>query len=84
MDAKILSSSAYTVSINTSVDDHRAVTVSGAVDDSQRWDLSPIGTVCSLRHKSSGRFLEATLDGDFQIVTRPQGSDQQTWRLGEP
>ena len=33
---------------------------------------------------SSGQFLEATLNGDFQVVTRQPGSDQQTWRIGGP
>jgi len=23
------------------------------------------------------------LDGDFDVVTRPLGSDQQTWRVGD-
>ena len=68
----------------TSEDDHRAVTVPGAFDDSQRWDVSPIGTVCSLRHKSSGRFLDAheIAELDFRLVTRAmQGNATQRWVL---
>ena len=79
-----LSSGRFLDAHETSVDDHRAVTVPGAVDDSQRWDLTPIGTVCSLRHKSSGRFLDAheIADFDFRLVTRPmQGNATQRWVL---
>ena len=79
-----LSSGRFLDAHETSVDDHRAVTVPGAVDDSQRWDLTPIGTVCSLRHKSSGRFLDAheIAEFDFRLVTRPmQGNPTQRWVL---
>jgi hypothetical protein len=79
-----LSSGRFLDARETSVDDHRAVTVPDGLDDSQRWDLSPIGTVCSLRQKSSGRFLDAheIVDFDFRLVTRPmQGNSTQRWVL---
>jgi hypothetical protein len=79
-----LSSGRFLDAHETSVEDHRAVTVPGAADDRQRWDLSPIGTVCSLRHKSSGRFLDAheIVDFDFRLVIRPmQGNSTQRWVL---
>ena len=40
------------------------------------------GGFVTIQQVSSGRFLEATLDGDFNVVTRQPGSDQQTWRVG--
>ncbi len=33
---------------------------------------------------ASGRFLEATVDGDFIVVTRQAGDSEQTWRIGCP
>ena len=55
-------------------------------NDTQRWSLVGFGGgFFTIQQVSSGRFLEATLDGDFQVVTRPgPGNDQQTWRLGDP
>ncbi len=65
--------------------DFRVVTRPQQDNDTQRWRVQDFGGgFITIQHLSSGRFLEATLDGDFQVVTRPQGSDQQTWRLGDP
>lgn len=49
-----------------------------------RWILSPIGAVCTLRQVSSGRFMEAYPSGenDSAVVTRPeQGDATQRWIL---
>ena len=64
--------------------DFRVVTRPQQNNDTQRWRLFGFGGgFFTIQQVSSGRFLEATLDGDFQVVTRPSGSDQQTWRLGD-
>jgi ABC transporter substrate binding protein len=37
----------------------------------------------TIQQVSNGRFLETTLDGDFEVVTRPgPDNNQQVWRLG--
>ncbi len=65
--------------------DFRVVTRPQQDNDTQRWRVQNFGGgFVTIQHVSSGRFLEATLDGDFQVVTRPQGSQQQEWRLGDP
>ena len=64
----------------------RVVTRPQQNNDTQRWRLFDFGGgFFTVQQVSSGRFLEALLDGDFQVVTRPgSGSNQQTWRLGDP
>ena len=63
----------------------RVVTRPQQNNDTQRWRLFDFGGgFCTIQQVSSGRFLEVTLDGDFQVVTRPASSDQQTWRRGRP
>jgi Ricin-type beta-trefoil lectin domain-like len=65
--------------------DFRVVTRPQQDNDTQRWRVQNFGGgFVTIQHVSSGRFLEATLDGDFQVVSRPQGSQQQEWRLGDP
>ena len=65
--------------------DFRVVTRPQQDNDTQRWRVQNFGGgFVTIQHVSSGRFLEATLDGDFQVVTRPPGSQQQEWRLGDP
>ena len=56
------------------------------VNDTQRWILLDFGgNFFTIQQVSSGRFLEATLDGDFQVVTRAAADSNQTiWRLGTP
>ena len=46
-----------------------------------RGRLLAIWNVDDLRTPGS---LEATVDGDFTVVTRPLGSTEQTWRVGDP
>jgi hypothetical protein len=41
------------------------------------------GGFFQIQHVSNGRFLEATLDGDFQVVTGPAGNNQTIWRQGD-
>ena len=65
--------------------DFRVVTRPQQDNDTQRWRIQNFGGgFVTIQQVSSGRFLEATLDGDFNVVTRPQGSDLQTWRVGDP
>ena len=65
--------------------DFRVVTRPQQDNDTQLWRIQDFGGgFVTIQQVSSGRFLEATLDGDFNVVTRPQGSDQQTWRVGDP
>lgn len=62
----------------------RVVTRAQQNNDTQLWRVQEFGGgFVTIQQVSSGRFLEATLTGDFQVVTRPQGSDQQTWRVGD-
>jgi len=64
--------------------DFRVVTRPQQDNDTQRWRVQDFGGgFVTIQQVSSGQFLEATLDGDFNVVTRPQGSDQQTWRVGD-
>lgn len=54
-------------------------------DTTQHWRVTDLGgDVSTIQQVSSGRFLEATLDGDFNVVTRPVVSNEQTWRIGNP
>jgi Matrixin/Putative peptidoglycan binding domain/Ricin-type beta-trefoil lectin domain-like len=62
--------------------DFRLVTRTAQNNDTQRWDLAPVGAVYVIRQKSSGRFLDAheTDDNDFRLVTRDaQGDATQRW-----
>ena len=64
----------------------RVVTRTKQNNDTQRWILLDFGgNFFTIQQVSSGRFLEATLDGDFQVVTRAAPDSNQTvWRLGTP
>ena len=53
-------------------------------DTTQHWRITDTGNGSTIQQVSSRRFLEAILDGDFEVVTRPLGSSEQTWRIGEP
>jgi hypothetical protein len=65
--------------------DFRVVTRPQQDNDTQRWRIQNFGGgFVTIQQVSSGQFLEATLAGDFNVVTRPPGSDQQTWRVGDP
>jgi hypothetical protein len=62
--------------------DFRLVTRPAQGNDSQRWELTPVGAVHVIRQKSSGRFLDAheVADKDFRLVTRTAQSDAtQRW-----
>ncbi len=64
--------------------DFRVVTRPQQDNDTQKWRIQDFGGgFVTIQQVSSGLFLEATLDGDFNVVDRPQGSDQQTWRVGD-
>lgn len=46
----------------------------------QRWYFTPVGAVCTVRQRSSNRFLDAFEGGSFSAVTRGgQGDDTQRW-----
>jgi hypothetical protein len=65
--------------------DFRVVTRPEQDNDTQLWHIQDFGGgFVTIQQASSGRFLEATLDGDFDVVTRPLGSNEQTWRIGGP
>jgi len=65
--------------------DFRVVTRPQQDNDTQLWRIQDFGGgFITIQQVSSGRFLEATLDGDFNVVTRPLGSNEQTWRIGDP
>jgi hypothetical protein len=65
--------------------DFRVVTRPQQDNDTQLWHIQDFGGgFITIQQVSSGRFLEATLDGDFNVVTRPLGSNEQTWRIGDP
>jgi hypothetical protein len=62
--------------------DFRLVTRPAQSNDTQRWNLAPVGTVYMIRQKSSGRYLDAhdTSANDFRLVTRSaQNNDTQRW-----
>ena len=64
----------------------RVVTRPQQNNDTQRWRLLDFGGgFFQIQQVSNGRFLEATLNGDFQVVTRATAdTDQVTWRQGDP
>ncbi len=65
--------------------DFRVVTRPQQDNDTQKWRMQDFGGgFVTIQQVSSGMFLEATLDGDFNVVNRPPGSNQQTWRVGDP
>jgi hypothetical protein len=56
-----------------------------SLDTTQQWRFTDRGDgLSTIQQVSSGRFLEATLDGDFKVVTEPVGNSEQTWRIGDP
>jgi hypothetical protein len=62
--------------------DFRLVTRPAQNNDSQRWQLTLVGTVFAVRQKSNGRYLDAheSSSKDFRMVTRPdQGDASQRW-----
>ena len=62
--------------------DHSVVTRTAQSNDTQRWRLTPVGTLYSLQQVSNGRFLDAytSSDDDFSVVTRAaQTNDSQRW-----
>jgi hypothetical protein len=66
-------------------EDFRLVTRPDQDNDTQRWILDPVGTVYVIRHKTSGRFLDAYQSGfegntDFRVMTRDPGRDDDSQR----
>lgn len=80
-----LSSGRYLAAHESDALDFAAVARPRRDDDSQRWRIEDFGGgFATIEQVSTGRFLEAMVDGDFIVVTRPAGSSEQTWRIGEP
>ena len=51
----------------------------------QRWRIEDFGGgFAAIEHVGTGRFLEATTSGDFGVVMMFAGSNEQTWRIGDP
>jgi hypothetical protein len=61
----------------TSIDDHGAVTVPAVVDYSQRWDLSPIATVCATRAAAGSASHDYAVDEVYVPAER-------SWWFMEP
>lgn len=62
--------------------DFRLVTRPAQNNDTQCWELAPVGDVYTIRQKSSGRFVDAHehAAGDFRLVTRTAQDDAtQRW-----
>jgi Ricin-type beta-trefoil lectin domain-like len=65
---------------------YRVVTRPQQNNDTQRWRFYDDGSgSVTIQQLSSGRFLQATQDGDFQVVTAPdQYHGDTAWRVGAP
>lgn len=50
-------------------------------NDTQKWNLTPVGSLCTLQQLSSNRFLDAYDSGhDYEAITRTdQNNDSQRW-----
>ena len=62
--------------------DFRLVTRPAQNNDTQRWDLAPVGAVYAIRQKSNGRFVDAhdSAANDFRLVSRTaQDNASQRW-----
>ena len=69
----------------TAETDFQVVTRPHQDNDNQLWRIEDFGGgFVSIQQVSTGRFLEATLGGDFAVVTRPAICTEQTWRIGGP
>lgn len=76
------SSNRYLDAHESSNRDFAVVTRSSQNNNSQRWELTPIGRVYAIRQESTGRFLDAheSEANDFSAVTRDaQNNDTQLW-----
>jgi len=76
------SNNRYLDAYQSSYRDFEVVTRGAQNNNSQRWELTPIGRVYAIRQASSGRFLDAhgTSSKDFSAVTRTaQNNDTQLW-----
>ncbi|MCB0168090.1 MAG: RICIN domain-containing protein [Anaerolineae bacterium] len=67
----------------SSANDFSAVTRPPQNNNTQRWMLTPIGTVYTIQQRSNNRFLDAHESGeDFSVVTRSaQNNASQKWVL---
>ena len=66
----------------SSAKDFSVVTRPAQNNNTQRWNLTPVGTVYTIQQKSNGRFMDAHTSStkDFSVVTRTaQNNDSQRW-----
>lgn len=76
------SNNRYLDAHQSSTRDYSVVTRQAQNNNTQRWELTPIGRVYTIRQASSGRFLDAhgSASKDFSAVTRDaQNNDTQLW-----
>ena len=62
--------------------DFSVVTRTAQNNNTQRWNLTPVGTVYTIQQRSNGRFMDAHTSSakDFSVVTRTaQNNDSQRW-----
>jgi hypothetical protein len=63
-------------------EDFRLVTRTAQNNDTQRWEVTSVGTVYAIQQRSSGRFVDAheSSGQDFRLVTRSaEANDTQRW-----
>lgn len=68
----------------SSANDFSVVTRTAQNNNTQRWRLTPVGTLYTIQQVSNGRFLDAHTSSanDFSVVTRSaQNNDTQRWVL---
>ena len=76
------SSSRFMDAHESTANDFSAVTRTAQNNDTQRWSLTPVGTVYTIQQRSNGRFMDAHTSSanDFSVVTRTaQNNDSQRW-----
>lgn len=76
------SNNRYLDAYQSSNRDFEVVTRPSQNNNTQRWELTPIGRVFAIRQASTGRYLDAyqSSSKDFSAVTRtPQNNDTQLW-----
>ena len=76
------SNNRYLDAYESSNRDFSVVTRTSQNNNTQRWELTPIGRVYTIRQASTGRFMDAHENAtkDFSVVTRnAQNNDTQLW-----
>ena len=78
-------SSGRFVDAHESGNDFSVVTRSAQNNNTQKWRLTQVGTVCTIQQLSNGRYVDAYESGnDFSVVTRrEQNNDTQRWVISD-